>query len=155
MHTAAAHPQQHAPLSPEFQAALMQRIQGVPVMKELRMEVLKLAEGCCEMRMAHEKKHDGIFHSFHGGLMMTAADTAACWAVLTRAGPQAVVTTTDMHIRFLAACLTDLTVKARLIKAGRTMNPVHVDLYDAHSKHVAVAQVNYMILEKIPRRPQP
>ncbi len=53
---------------------------------------------------------------------------------------------TDMSIRFLAPCNSDATAKARPIKFGRTMVPLHVDLYDAAGKHVAVAQVTYMRL---------
>jgi len=51
-----------------------------------------------------------------------------------------------MNIRFLAPCLTDVTVKAEVIKSGRTMCPVSVDLDDTEGKHVAVTQANYMLL---------
>jgi len=51
-----------------------------------------------------------------------------------------------MNIRFLAPCLTDVTAKARVIKFGRTLCPVAVDLFDAKGQQVAVAQVNYMLL---------
>jgi acyl-coenzyme A thioesterase PaaI-like protein len=55
-----------------------------------------------------------------------------------------------MNIRFLAPCLSDLTAHARLIKFGRSLCPVHVDLFDAEEKHVAVAQVSYLLLDRIP-----
>jgi acyl-coenzyme A thioesterase PaaI-like protein len=42
--------------------------------------------------------------------------------------------------------MTDVTAKCRVIKAGKTMLPVEVNLYDSHGRHVAVAQVNYMCL---------
>ena len=59
-------------------------------------------------------------------------------------------TTTDMNIRFLAPCLTDLRAEARVIKCGRTLCPVAVELFDANDKAVAVAQVTYLRLEKTP-----
>jgi uncharacterized protein (TIGR00369 family) len=56
------------------------------------------------------------------------------------------MTTTDMNIRFLAPCLSPATAKAEVIKLGRTMCPVSVEIFDAQGALVAVAQVNYMRL---------
>jgi acyl-coenzyme A thioesterase PaaI-like protein len=58
-----------------------------------------------------------------------------------------------MNIRFLAPCLTDVRVTARVIKRGRLLCPVAVDLVDADGKAVAVAQVTYMLLDRMPARP--
>jgi len=51
-----------------------------------------------------------------------------------------------MSIRFLAPCLTDVIARARVVKFGRTMCPVTVELFDTNDHHVALAQVNYMLL---------
>lgn len=135
-------------LSHELVNALHERLNSVPITATLKIEVVELDEGYCETRTPRDLKYDGIFESFHGGLLMTVADTTACWAILTRAGADARLTTTDMNIRFLAPCLSDLTAKARLIKFGRTLCPVEVNLFDAEGRHVAVAQVTYMLLSR-------
>jgi len=83
---------------------------------------------------------------------MTIADSMACFAILTQTGVEQLMTTTDMNIRFLAPCLGDVVAKARVIKLGRTMCPVAVDLFEVTGKHVAVAQVNYILLDKMPTR---
>ena len=57
--------------------------------------------------------------------------------------------TNTFKIRFLSPCLSDVTAKAKVIKLGRTLCPVSVDLFDAAGKHVAVAQVNYIILDNL------
>lgn len=44
----------------------------------------------------------------------------------------------------------DVTAIGRLIKLGRTLCPVAVDLYDAAGKHVAHAIVTYMRLADFP-----
>jgi uncharacterized protein (TIGR00369 family) len=93
--------------------------------------------------------YDGVFESFHGGLLMTLADSTACFAIFTKTGPDIRLTTTDMNIRFLAPCLTDATARAKVIKLGRSLCPVEVNVYDAENKHVAVAQVTYMLLENL------
>ena len=78
-----------------------------------------------------------------------SADSTACFAILTKTGPETRLTTTDMNIRFLAPCLSDVTAKARVIKFGRTMCPATVDLFDDSNNQVAVAQANYIILNNL------
>jgi uncharacterized protein (TIGR00369 family) len=132
---------------PESEKALLTRINRIPIVATLQLEVLKFGDGDCETRVPRKRKYDGVFESFHGGLLMTIADSTACFAILTRTGPDTRLTTTDMSIRFLSPCLTDVTARARVIKFGRTLCPVAVDLFDANGQQVALAQVTYMLLE--------
>jgi uncharacterized protein (TIGR00369 family) len=133
-------------MNPDQESALLTRINRIPIVATLGLEIVRFGDGFCEMRMPRSLKYDGVFDSFHGGLLMTIADSTACFAILTRAGADTRLTTTDMNIRFLAPCLTDATAKARVIKFGRTLCPVAVDLFDADGQPVAVAQVTYMLL---------
>ncbi len=105
-------------------------------------------KGICEALVKRDKKYDGIYESFHGGLLMTVADSISAFAVLTLAGADAAITTTDMNIRFLAPCRSDVRAEAKVIKYGKTLSPVAVDLFDSDNVKVAIAQVNYMILRK-------
>ncbi len=57
--------------------------------------------------------------------------------------------TTDMNIRFLAPCQSDATAEAKIIKVGRTLCPVSVEVRDAQQVLVAVAQVTYMRLRQL------
>lgn len=133
-------------------AAILARITQIPIFDTLRMEAVSFDSGQCEVRVPRQTIYDGVFQSFHGGLLMTIADSAACFAILTMTPVDQIVTTTDMNIRFLAPCLSDVTAKARVIKLGRLMCPVTVDLFDAAGTLVAIAQVNYMRLERMPSR---
>lgn len=126
--------------------ALFERIRGIPISETLEIECTSLGEGACTMRVPRQKKFDGIYESFHGGILMTAADSAAAFAILTLAGPEARIATTDMAIRFHARCLTDIRVEARVVKLGRTLVPVAVEIFDADSVLVATAQVTYIRL---------
>src|SRR6185312_6185708 len=128
--------------------ALEARLARIPIFQLLKLRLEAAADGRASLTAPYLRAYDGIFKSFHGGLLMTLADTVACIAILTRTGADEVVTTTDMNIRFLAACLSDASAEARVIKLGRTLCPVHVDLYDAARTHIAVAQVTYMRLGK-------
>jgi len=139
-------------IDPDKRAAILDRIQRIPIFATLRMEASAFEAGYCELRAPRQAPYDGVFESFHGGILMTIADSVACFAILTGTPVEQVMTTTDMNIRFLAPCLSDVTAKARVIKFGRVMCPVAVDLFDAAGKQVAVAQVNYMLLDRIPSR---
>lgn len=136
----------------ERSAALLDRITKIPIVSTLDMRFDLFDEGYCKATVPYKRCYDGIFQSFHGGLLMTVADSIACFAIMTQTGPDQFLTTTDMNIRFLGPCLTDVTAEARVIKIGRSLCPVAVDLFDTQSKRVAVAQVTYMRLDKMPDR---
>ncbi|MBI5523102.1 MAG: PaaI family thioesterase [Desulfarculus sp.] len=130
----------------DLRHAILARITQIPIFSTLGMEGVDFAPGWCRVRIPRQARWDGIFASLHGGILMTLADSTAAFAILTLSGPQAVITTTDMNIRFLAPCLSGATATARVIKAGRSLCPCAVDIHDDEGKLVAVAQVTYMRL---------
>ena len=136
-------------LDQEFRDRIFDRVNKIPIMSTMKLEVINLKAGYCELKAPRQRMYDGIYDSFHGGLLMTVADSAAAFALMTLTGPETKMTTTDMNIRFLAPCLTDLIVRAKVIKFGRTLSPMAIDLYDENEKYVAVAQVNYFVIGKI------
>ncbi len=124
------------------------RLKSIPIFHTLPFEIVSADKGEAALRLPYEKEMDGIFESLHGGFLMTLSDTAACIAVLTLTGPDAMITTTDMNIRFLAPCRSDATARARIIKFGGSLVPVEVNIYDSTGKHLAVSQVTYMRLKR-------
>lgn len=131
-------------LEGDLEQRIRDRIQKIPAHDKFDLKILTLSPGVCEAIMPHDKDYDGIFESFHGGLLMAVADMIACFAIMTQTGPDERMATTDMSIRFLAPCMTDVRAVGRVVKLGRSLCPVHVDLYDMNDKLVAVAQVCYM-----------
>ncbi len=124
----------------------------IPVYATMGMAVTRWGDGELTATVPRPAAFDGVFESFHGGMLLTAADSLACACIMTVTGPDQVMTTTDMNIRFLRPCLTGVRVECRLIKRGRTMCLVQADLFDDAGAHVAVAQVNYMLLPDMPPR---
>ena len=142
-------------LSSDMKDAILRRIMRIPIVETLQMKIILLSEGHCEAMAPRKLGYDGVFESFHGGLLMTLADSTACFAIFTKTGPDVHLTTTDMSIRFLAPCLSDAFAKAEVIKVGRTLCPVTVNVFDSQSKQVALAQVTYMLLNnKSNERPE-
>ena len=128
---------------------LSKRLATIPIFTTLRLRLGAVGEGTATLTAPYDSAYDGVFKCFHGGLLMTLADTAACVAVLTLAGAGAEITTTDMNIRFLAPCRCDCIADAAVIKFGKTLCPVSVELHDARGIQIAVAQVTYIRLGKI------
>jgi uncharacterized protein (TIGR00369 family) len=136
-----------ASISPDLQEALMERINSIAITHTLKMEVLETGQGICAVRIPRQRRYDGIYHSLHGGILTTLADSVAAYAILTLTGAKQPMATTDLNIRFLAPCNTGVTARARVIKQGRTMCPVYLELFDDDGKMVAVAQINYMLFD--------
>ncbi len=136
------------PLDPRVAERLETRVRRIPAVEALGLTFTDWGEGTVSASAPFNRDYTGIFDSFHGGMLMTVADTIACFAILTLTGPDEMMATTDMNIRFLAACRTDCRATARVVKLGRQICPVAVDLFDANGTPVAVAQVTYMRLPK-------
>jgi len=93
--------------------AILRRVMRIPIVETLQMQIISFSDGYCETMAPRKLSYDGVFESFHGGLLMTLADSTACFAIFTKTGPDVRLTTTDMNIRFLAPCLTDAFGQSR------------------------------------------
>ncbi len=126
--------------------AIRERLSKIPAVKTFGYQIEELSRGRAVLVAPYNSSLDGIFECFHGGLLATLADSAAATAVLTVAGAEAKTTTTDMSIRFLAPCLTDARATAHVIKAGRTLLLMEINIHDMNGRHVAVCLASYMRL---------
>jgi uncharacterized protein (TIGR00369 family) len=142
----APYPQELPSLPAGAEAAVRERIRAIPIFKSLAFSRLRLGVGWFECCVPRKPEFDGIFDSFHGGLLMTAADSAAAIVGLTVWGADSRITTTDMSIRFLAPARSDVKLFAQAIKRGRTLIPVTANLWRDDGALVAIAQVTYMRL---------
>jgi uncharacterized protein (TIGR00369 family) len=134
------------PLAPELERAARERMASIPIFKSLGLSQLRLGVGALECMVPRNRENDGIFDSFHGGLLMTAADSVAAIVALSIWGADSRITTTDMSIRFLAPARSDVKLFAQAIKSGRTLIPVVANFWRDDGALVAIAQVTYMRL---------
>ncbi len=138
------------PLTEAEIARLWQRARDVPISTTLGFEFVSVARGVCTLAWTRDRRYDGIFRSMHGGLMMTLADSAAAFALLTVIDADSRVTTTEMNIRFMAPVRGRVVAQARVLKAGRSLCPIVVDLVDGAGTMVAHAGMTYMRLGREP-----
>jgi uncharacterized protein (TIGR00369 family) len=136
------------PLSEDEVARLWERARAVPISTTLGLDFVAIARGTCSLGWNREPRYDGIFRSMHGGLMMTLADSAGAFALLTLIDVDSRITTTEMNIRFLAPVRDRVIAHARVLKVGRSLCPILVDLVDERGRMVAHAGMTYMRLGK-------
>jgi uncharacterized protein (TIGR00369 family) len=141
------------PLTEAEIAALWQRARDVPISRTLGLEFVAMARGECTLAWNRDPRYDGIFRSLHGGLMMTLADSAGAFALLSVIEPDSRITTTEMNIRFLAPVRERVVAHARVLKAGRSLCTIVVDLVDGAGRPVAHAGMTYMRLGRETQEP--
>lgn len=80
--------------------------------------------------------------SFHGGVIATLIDLAGHAAVAVKIGRMA--PTIDLRIDYLRPSSgEDIFAKARLIKAGRTIGRVDIEITDTQGRLVAIGRGSY------------
>ena len=135
-----------SPLSADERRRILERIRAIPITNGLKFSIDEMTRGACALSMDRDRAFDGIFDTIHGGLLMTLADSAAAFAILTLAGADARMATTEMSIRFLAPARDRVTARASVMKAGKRMAYCESRIVDADGTLVAHATITYMIL---------
>jgi uncharacterized protein (TIGR00369 family) len=87
-------------------------------------------------------------HVMHGGVVASLIDSGASAALSLQSPdepPWTGTVSTDLSVSFLAAATTDLVAEARVLRAGRSLAWVQVDVRDAAGTLVAVGRVTVAI----------
>jgi len=107
----------------------------------------ELTENSLLMSQPVSTKNSRPGGTLSGPTMMALADNSAWLVILAHIGPVLLAVTTSLHIDFLRKPeITDLMARAKLIKLGRRLAVVDVELFSRGSSDlVAKAQVTYSI----------
>ena len=88
----------------------------------------------------------------HGGVIASLIDAAAgaVTATLRREGDETWggQATTDINVTFLNAAATDVTATGHVLRSGRTIAFVQVDVADAAGRPIAVGRATYAIIRR-------
>jgi uncharacterized protein (TIGR00369 family) len=83
----------------------------------------------------------------HGGVTASLIDTAAAFAILTLLEPDQSTTTIDLTIHYLRPLLNGrATAHARVLRAGRRLIVVNIEVLDESGNLVATALTSYLRL---------
>ena len=109
-----------------------------------------------DMRLGEVKHGEATFHLdarpelmqnngiMHGGAIASLLDTAAAFAVLTILEPQQTTTTVDLTIHYLRPIFHGkVTAHARILRAGRRLVVVTIDVADTQGELAAAAITTY------------
>jgi len=133
------------------------RLARVPSNRLLGLKLVSQEEGGATVTMAARPELAQEYGVVHGGFLATLADTAAVYALLPRLGQGERMTSIEFKVNFLAPADPNgggLVAKATIVKAGRTVRVVTVDVRQAAlaaasgtaPRHVLTGLFTYAVL---------
>lgn len=132
------------PLTPAELQRVEDALARVPFLHllEMRLDEIKRGEATFHLDARPElMQNNGIMH---GGAIASLLDTAAAFAVLTTLEPQQTTATVDLTIHYLRPILHGkVTAHARILRAGRRLLVLTIDVTDAHGELAATAITTY------------
>ena len=134
-------------LTPEEERRIREAFEEIPFARLLGMELGELRRGAATLHLeAREelKRNRGILH---GGVVASLADTAAAFAILTITEPGQASTTIDLTVHYLCPLSAGrATAHARVVRAGRRIMVISVDVFDENQALAATALTSFIRL---------
>lgn len=136
------------PLDPARVARAREAFASVPYARLLGLELGEVGPGDVSIHLEIRdelRQNQGVVH---GGAVASLIDTAAAFAVLTRLDINERVTTTDLTIHYLRPVSTGrLTARARIVRGGRRLFVLSVEVTSNQEILVATAITSYIKLQ--------
>jgi len=134
---------------PSLDADRLERIRDafarVPYAHLLGLELGEMTDGVATVHLKVRdelKQNEGVVH---GGAIASLIDTASAFAVVTQLEPNEHVTTTDLTIHYLRPITKgSMTAKARVLRRGRRLFVIQVDVSDDQQVLLATAVTGYI-----------
>ena len=121
---------------------------SVPYAKLLGLELGEISRGAVSIHLEVRdelRQNQGVVH---GGVVASLIDTAAAFAVLTQLETNERVTTTDLTIHYLRPASSGrLTARARIVRGGRRLFVLSVEVTNDQRILVATAVTTYIKLQ--------
>ncbi|XP_020290874.1 acyl-coenzyme A thioesterase 13-like [Pseudomyrmex gracilis] len=117
------------------------------------VEILSIGDGKCKAQFTVLKEHTNIYGGLNGGFTSTVIDTLSVYALMTaKSGNIQPGLSVDLHIMFLNSAIPGetVTVDARTIQHGKTMNFVAVELTKNNGKDI-IARGQHTVFVKPPK----
>lgn len=122
-----------------------------PFHRYLGLELEAQHDGYCRIVLTpNEHTPGGVAGSVHGGILATLVDVATLGAVASAIGPHERMNgTAELNISYLRPALSKRVVaEGRLLKKGRTLAVVDVDISDGQGRLFAKGRVQYALKAK-------
>lgn len=136
-----------APLTPEEKERIREAFARVPFAHLLKLELGEVKRGAATLYLEVRdelRQNNGVVH---GGVIASLVDTAAAFAILTSLEKGQTTTTVDLTIHYLRPLLEGrVTAEARLLRAGRRIIAIRVDVLDETQALAATALTSFIRL---------
>lgn len=134
-------------LTPEQSDRVRKAFERVPFAQLLNLELGEISPGAAALHIEVRdqlKQNRGVVH---GGVIASLIDTAAAFALLTLLEKDQTSTTVDLTIHYLRPLLGGrATAKARVIRAGRRVAVITVNVVDETETVIATALTSFLRL---------
>ena len=115
--------------------------------KLLGIEFDEATRGAVKMHMDAREDLRQVSDVLHGGSIASLVDTAAAFAVITMLEPDQRATTSDLTIHYLRPVGSgSVAAEARVLRSGRRLSVVTVNVFDKAQALVATAVTTYIRL---------
>jgi acyl-CoA thioesterase len=135
-------------LDPARLAQAREAFASVPYAKLLGLELGEVRRGQATIQLTVRndlKQYQGVVH---GGAVASLIDTAAAFAVVTELEAGERVTTTDLTVHYLRPVSSGrLSATARIVRAGRRLFVLSVDVTNDQQALLATAVTSYIKLQ--------
>jgi len=135
-------------LDPARVARAHEAFAAVPYARLLGLELGEVDRGAVSIHLEVRddlRQNQGVVH---GGAVASLIDTAAAFAVLTQLEINERVTTTDLTIHYLRPADSGrLTARARIVRSGRRLFVLSVEVTNNQQILVATAVTSYIKLQ--------
>ena len=136
-----------APLTPEEEQRIREAFESVPFAHLLQLQLGEMKRGAATLHLEVRddlRQNNGVVH---GGVIASLVDTAAAFAILTLLERDQTSTTVDLTIHYLRPLSSgQTTAQARVLRAGRRIMVIKVDVLDESKTLVATALTSFIRL---------
>ena len=134
-------------LTPEEEERIREAFERVPFVHLLKIELGEVKRGAATLYLEVRdelRQNNGVVH---GGVIASLVDTAAAFAILTSLEKGQTTTTVDLTIHYLRPLLEGrVTAEARVLRAGRRIIAITVDILDETQALAATALTSFIRL---------
>lgn len=120
----------------------------IPYLDHLGVVPVKMGDGKCTARLPMRPELQNSRGEFQGGAIMSVIDFALSAAVRASSPDATGAATIDMTTSFLAPAHSDLTIEARVVKAGGSIAFCEAEVFDAGGELVARATGTFKIFRR-------
>jgi len=136
--------------NPAYIVGLKDLVDHSPYFSHLSMSMTDIGVGFSVFELVIHRYHWHPFDSVHGGVIASAIDSAAFWAMhFDLTDPAASLTSVDLKLNYLAPVASGkLVARGRRIKLGRTLGYAEADVKTESGKLISHGTSTLMVLNE-------